>query len=183
MDSVLRDMSFLYVYLDDILVASKSAEEHLTHLQQLFERLSDHGLIVNPAKCQFGPSSITFLGHHITPQGAVPLPARVEAVTSFPHPRTTKSLQEFLGMVNFYNRFLPHAAHLMRPLYESLRGKRANNEVDWSPERDKAFCATKTALANATLLVHPSPSAPVALTTDASDYAVGAVCEQWVGGA
>ena len=86
-------------------------------------------------------------------------------------------------MVNFDNRFLPHAAHLKRPLYESLQGKRANNEVDWSPERDKAFCATKTALANATLLVHPSPSAPVALTTDASDYAVGAVCEQWVGGA
>jgi len=86
-------------------------------------------------------------------------------------------------MVNFYNRFLPHAAHLMCPLYDSLRGKRANNEVDWSPERDKAFCATKTTLANATLLVHLSPSAPVALTTDASDYVVGAVCEQWVGGA
>ena len=85
-------------------------------------------------------------------------------------------------MVNFDNRFLPHAAHLKRPLYESLQGKRANNEVDWSPERDKAFCATKTALANAALLVHLSPRALVALTTDASDYAVGAVCEL-VGGA
>ncbi len=183
MDSVLRDMSFLFVYLDDILVASTSMEEHLTHLRQLFERLSEHGLIVNPAKCQFGQPSITFLGHHVTPQGAVPLPARVEAVTGFPRPRTIKSLQEFLGMVNFYNRFLPHAAHLMRPLYEALRGKKANSEVDWSPERDKAFCAVKAALANAALLAHPSPSALIALTTDASDYAVGAVCEQWVGGA
>ena len=116
MDSVLRDLPFLFVYLDDILVASAGAEEHLSHLRLLFERLSEHGLITNPAKCQFGLSSITFLGHHVTPQGAVPLPARVDAVACFPRPRTVKSLQEFLGMVNFYNRFIPHAAHLMRPL-------------------------------------------------------------------
>ena len=76
MDSVLRDLPFLFVYLDDILVASACAEEHLSHLRLLFERLSEHGLIINPAKCQFGLSSITFLGHHVTPQGAVPLPAR-----------------------------------------------------------------------------------------------------------
>ena len=183
MDSVLRDMPFLFVYLDDILVASATPEEHMTHLRQLFERLSEHGLIVNPAKCQFGQSSITFLGHHVTPRGAVPLPARVEAVAAFPRPHTVQSLQEFNGMVNFYNRFLPHAAHLMRPLYEALRGKASKDVLDWSADMDKAFAAAKTALANAALLAHPSPTAPVALTTDASDYAVGAVCEQWVGGA
>ncbi|RJG15673.1 RNA-directed DNA polymerase [Alcanivorax profundi] len=98
MDSVLRDMPFLFVYLDDILVASASADDHLIHLRQLFGRLSEHGLIINPAKCEFGRSSITFLGHHVTPQGAVPLPAKVDAVASFPRPRTVKSLQEFLGM-------------------------------------------------------------------------------------
>ena len=183
MDSVLRDMPFLFVYLDDILVASASREEHMTHLQQLFERLGEHGLIVNPAKCQFGLSSITFLGHHVTPRGAVPLPARVEAVAGFPRPRTVRSLQEFLGMVNFYNRFLPHAAHLMRPMYEALRGKLPKDVLDWSSEMDIAFTAAKAALADAALLAHPSPAAPIALTTDASDYAVGAVCEQWVGGA
>lgn len=100
MDSVLRGMSFLFVYLDDILVASVSAEEHLVHLRQLFERLNEHGLIVNPAKCQFGLSAIEFLGHHVSPQGAVPLPAKVEAIAVFPCPRTVKPLQEFLGMVN-----------------------------------------------------------------------------------
>ena len=103
--TVLRDMLFLFVYLDDILVASASADDHLTHLRQLFRWLSEHGLIINPAKCEFGRSSITFLGHHVTPEGAVPLPAKVDAVASFPHPRTVKSLQEFLGMANFYNRF------------------------------------------------------------------------------
>ncbi|XP_056128342.1 uncharacterized protein LOC130106298 [Rhinichthys klamathensis goyatoka] len=176
MDSVLRDMPFMFVYLDDILMASASADDHRTHLRQLFGRLSEHGLIINPAKCEFGRSSVSFLGHHVTPQGAVPLPAKVEAVASFPRPRTVKSLQEFLGMVNFYNRFLPRAAQLMRPLYYALRGRRPADVLAWSPEMADAFDAAKTALANAALLAHPSPTAPVALTTDASDYAVGAVC-------
>ena len=137
MDSVLRDMPLLFVYLDDILVASASADDHLTHLRQLFRRLSEHGLIehgliVNLAKCEFGRSSITFLGHHVTPQGAVPLPARVDAVAGFPRSRAVKSLQEFLGMVNFYNCFLPHAAQLMRPLYDALWGGRPADVLDWS---------------------------------------------------
>ncbi|KAK7909571.1 hypothetical protein WMY93_014255 [Mugilogobius chulae] len=101
MDSVLRDMPFLFVYLDDILVASATAGEHMSHLRQLFERLSEHGLIVNPAKCQFGLSDIEFLGHLVSPQGAVPLPAKVEAISAFPRPHSVKPLQEFLGMVNF----------------------------------------------------------------------------------
>ena len=85
-------------------------------------------------------------------------------------------------MVNFYNRFLPHAAHIMHPLYGALRGKKSKDELDWTSEMDEAFTAAKSALADAALLAHPSPAAPIALTTDASDYAVGAVCEQWVNG-
>ena len=107
MDSVLRDLPFLFVYLDDILVASTSKSQHLTHLRKLFERLSQHGLIVNPAKCQFGLSTIDFLGHRVTKDGALPLPSKVEAVAQFPRPLTVKALQEFLGMVNFYHRFIP----------------------------------------------------------------------------
>ena len=86
-------------------------------------------------------------------------------------------------MINFYNRFLPHAAHLMSPLYEALKGKKDNDDVDWTQVRGQAFEDSKAALANAAMLAHPSPAAPIALTTDASDYAVGAVCEQWVDGA
>uniref|UniRef100_A0AAV2KQ35 ribonuclease H n=1 Tax=Knipowitschia caucasica TaxID=637954 RepID=A0AAV2KQ35_KNICA len=121
MDNVLRNLPFLFVYLDDILVASASAEVHLTHLRLLFERLKEHGLIIIPAKCEFGRSSITFLGHHVTPQGVVPLPAKVKAIIDFPRPNTMKPLQEFLGMVNFYNRHIPRGAHLMRLLGDSSR--------------------------------------------------------------
>ena len=183
MDSVLRDLPFLFVYLDDILVASSSPSEHLSHLRTLFERLTEHGLIINPAKCEFGLSTIDFLGHRVTKDGIVPLPSKVEAITTFPRPVTIRALQEFLGMVNFYHRFLPRAAQTMRPMYEALKGAKPKHTVDWSPERDKAFVDAKTALAKAAMLAHPASSAPIALTTDASDYAVGAVYEQWVGDA
>uniref|UniRef100_A0AAV2KNF0 ribonuclease H n=1 Tax=Knipowitschia caucasica TaxID=637954 RepID=A0AAV2KNF0_KNICA len=81
MDSALRDMPFIFVYLDDGLVASSSEEE--THLRVLFTRLNQHGLIINPAKCVFGVPSIKFLGHLITSEGAAPLPSKVEAVSTF----------------------------------------------------------------------------------------------------
>lgn len=104
MDSVLRDMPFLFVYL--------AAKEQLSHLSLLFECLNEHRLIVNPAKCQFGWAAIEFLGNHVTPQEVIRLPAKV------------KPLQEFLGMVNLYDRFIPWAAHRMSPLYEALKGKK-----------------------------------------------------------
>ncbi|KAM3838162.1 uncharacterized protein ACN63O_023300, partial [Diretmus argenteus] len=172
MDSVLWDMPFLFVYFDDILMASTSVEQHMAHLQQF---------IINPAK--FGLSTIDFLGHRVTEDGAVRLPAKVDAVASFPHPQTVKSLQEFLGMVNVYNRFISGAAHLMRPLYNVLHGRSPKDVVDWSPVRDKAFKDAKAALASGALLAHLSPTAPVALPTDALYNAVEAVYEQWVGGA
>ena len=183
MDTVLRDLPFLFVYLDDILVASTSKAEHTSHLLTLFERLSQHGLSINPAKCQFGLRTIDFLGHRINKDGAVPLPSKVEAVMNFPRPLSVKSLQEFLGMVNFYHRFLPHAAQLMQPLYEALKGKAARHAVIWTEERNRAFEDAKAALAKATMLAHSAPKVPISITSDASDYAVGAVHEQWVKGA
>ena len=111
MDSVLRDLPFVFVYLDDILVASASVEEHLSHLRALFTRLSEHGLIINPAKCQFGVSDIDFLGHRVTDGGATPLPAKVEAVAAFPRPLTVRSLREFLGMVTFSPFHRPSRPH------------------------------------------------------------------------
>ncbi|XP_075328775.1 tripartite motif-containing protein 16-like [Odontesthes bonariensis] len=143
------------------------------------ERLTEHGLIINPAKCEFGRSTIDFLGHRVTKDGVVPLPSKVEAITTFPRPVTFRAIEEFLGMVNFYHRFLPRAAQTMHPLYEALKGVKPKHTVDWKPERDKAFVDAKTALAKAAMLAHPASSAPIALTTDASDYAVGAVYEQW----
>ena len=175
--SVLED--FLFVYIDDILVASTRAKEHRHHLHLLFRRLADHGL-VNLSKCTFGVEDIDFLGHRVTPRGVEPLPERVEAIHQFPQPQNPKALSEFLGMVNFYHRFVPHAAALMNPLHGLTNAK--GQEFQWTPQHREAFDATKEALSPAALLVHPSPTATTCLTTGASDLAIGGVLQQFLDG-
>lgn len=180
MDTACAGLDSVFVYLDDILVASKTKDEHICDLRELFNRLKNNGLIINLNKCQFGRLSIDFLGHRIDRHGAVPLPSKVEAVRRFSRPLTVKGLQEFVGMVNFYYRFIPSAARLMRPLHQALAGKPTQRTFAWSEEMVEAFEATKFALAEATLLAHPLPQAEMCLTTDASDTAVGAVLQQRV---
>ena len=123
MDTVCNGLDFVFVYLDDILVSSTSAEQHMLHLREVFHRLSTHGLVNKVSKCQFGATTIDYLGHQITSQGAIPLPAKVEAIRTFARPTTIKELQQFVGMLNFYHRFVPNTAHIMRPIYDALAGK------------------------------------------------------------
>ena len=119
MDTVLRDIPCSFHYLDDILVASSSEEEHLDDLRVVCSRLHEQGLVVHMEKCVFGAESIEFLGHTISRHGARPLPAKVEAITNFPRPTTIKGLQQFLGMLNFYHRFLQGAAQNLHPMYSA----------------------------------------------------------------
>ncbi|XP_032895478.1 uncharacterized protein LOC116985123 [Amblyraja radiata] len=170
MDCVCRGLDFVFVYLDDSLVDSRSRQEHCIHLRQLCQRLSDFGLAINASKCRFGVTAIDSLGHRVTAQGVVPLPTRVDAIRRFPRPTTVRGLQEFVGMVTFYHRFLPSAAAIMRPLFHLIAGHR--REVDWSMEATAAFERAKQALAEATMLVHPREDATTALTVDASEVAV-----------
>ena len=140
-------------------------------------------MVVNPAKCQFGYTEIDFLGHHITEQGSIPLGQKVQAVREFPKPMNIKGLQEFVGMINFYNRFLPHSAEILAPLYQAIgKNSRSIKKISWSDDMDRAFDQAKEMLAKVTLLNHPDPSSPIALTTDASDTAIGAVLEQKIKG-
>ncbi len=176
MDEVCRELPFVYVYMDDLLVASQSAEEHTLHLRALFQRLVDFGLIINPDKCLLGASELDFLGHRIGPEGIQPLPERVKAVAEFPQPQTKTQLQEFLGLINFYHRFIPRCAQTLVPLYSMLSSK--DKLLTWNDEARRSFQAAKTMLAHATLLEYPQPDAEVSITTDASDAAIGAVLEQ-----
>lgn len=180
-DSIAQGLDFVFAYIDDFLVASSDPQQHLEHLRILFKRLADNGLLVNPAKCQFGRNEIDFLGHKISAQGAVPLSTKVDAIVKFTPPKTIKGLQEFAGMINFYHRFVPRAAQILQPLYKIMNGK--TKTIQWTPELMSAFNGAKQALANATMLAHPKPEASIGLTVDASDIAVGAVLEQRIGDA
>ena len=120
MDSILQDLDFVFVYLDDILVASQNKEDHKRHLTTLFDRLLEHGLVIKLEKCRFGVEQIDFLGHRVSASGITPLPSKVTAVLEYPQPSNAKGLERFLGMLNFYHGFVPHAADILRPLYQAL---------------------------------------------------------------
>lgn len=176
MDGILRDIPFTFVYVDDILVASRSHKEHLEHLQQLFQLLSDNGLVINKGKCVFGVSELDFLGHRVTAQGIRPLPDRVAALCNSAAPTDRTSLQRFLGMMNYYHRFIPHIAETLTPLHSQASGK--GQTITWSTECQTAFEKAKRALSEAVLLHHPQTDAATSLTVDASNTAIGAQLEQ-----
>ena len=176
MDKILGEIPHTFVYLDDILIASSTQEEHLEDLERVFSILEENGLVVNRKKCILGESSIEFLGHLCDAHGIKPLPCKVEAIRKVKPPTTIKELQRFLGMINYYRRFIKSAAHHLYHLFEALGAK--PKRLDWSPEMQSSFEAIKEALASATMLHHPDPSLPLSLTTDASDVAIGAVLEQ-----
>ena len=179
MDKLFRHLPFVFTYLDDHLIASRTLEEHLAHLQQFFQVLHDSGLTINPAKCVFAVPSLKFLGHMVDEAGITPLPRHVAAVQDCPPPTDIKQLQRFLGLINFYRRFLPSVARTLQPLTDLLKG--SPKVLVWSPAAEAAFVAAKASLVAAVPLCHPAPNAVLSLAVDASDSHVGGVLQQQVG--
>jgi len=180
-DQVLHGLPFCYPYIDDLLIASSSQEEHIEHLRSVLQRLDDHGILINVNKCVFGVSSLEFLGYHVDATGIRPLESKIQVVRDFPQPTSQRKLREFLGLVNFYRRFIPNAAKLLQPL-NILLSKSSPKTLTWNDDAATAFTAVKIALADATLLSHPQLGAPTCIMTDASDSAVGAVLQQLING-
>ena len=180
-DQVLRGLDFVFVYIDDILVASENQQEHTSHLQQVFERLADYGVTINPQKCVFGEASIDFLGHHIDNTGIRPLQEKTNAILDYPIPQSIRSLRRFLGIVNYYCRFIPKCSELLKPLTDLLKGN--PKKLSLSSKAIEAFNLLKTQLSNVATLKHlqTDGSATLVLKTDASQYAVGAVLQQMIG--
>nr|VZI40758.1 unnamed protein product [Spirometra erinaceieuropaei] len=177
---ILRGLPFAYAYIDNILVASSSAEEHASHLRRIFDRFQQHDLQLNVDKCVFGVNSLDFLGHHVDQHGITPLTEEVQCIWSLPVPNTLTQLRRFIGLINYYRRFIPHCAAMLAPLTDLLKSKA--KPIELSPAAHTAFEEAKEALADATMLHHLSfdAHAQLILTTDASSSAVGAVLHQQV---
>jgi hypothetical protein len=175
MDRVLGEVEPAFAYLDDVLISSPDAHQHELDVRQTLRALQAAGLVINADKCVFGATELDFLGHHITAEGITPLSSSIAAIRDYPRPSTTKQLQGFLGVVNFYRKFVPAAARTLKPLTDALRGKpRPSAAVEWSEERVAAFQAAKDALCNTVQLAHPDPAAELAIMVDASADHVGA---------
>ncbi|GFV82691.1 retrovirus-related Pol polyprotein from transposon opus [Trichonephila clavipes] len=174
---VLYGLDFVFSYLDDVLVASSTEEEHSKHLKMVFEKFQQYGLPINVSKSVMGADQVEYLGFLITAEGSRPLPEKVQATLNYKLPETVHDLRTFLGMINFYRRYLKDAAKTQTPLNELLKGakKKDRRKVRWTDDTRKSFEKCKTDFAEAALLSFPRSGLPLSLCTDASDFAVGAV--------
>ena len=111
-----RGLDFIFVYLNNLLMTSPDHATHKKHLQILFTRLAEYGIIIGPEKCQFGMEELSFTGHHVSSEGISPLLTPVDVIVNFVRPEKQRALRRYLGMVNNYHRFIPHCAAKLTPL-------------------------------------------------------------------
>ena len=174
---------FLAVYLDDIIIFSKSPEEHLNHLAEVISILENNQCFIRLEKCQFAKTTLDYLGFTVqgatdsSPSGIKPSAKKLRAVEEWPLPTSVRQVQQWLGFCNFYRRFIPNYAAIAQPLY-ALTEK--DNKFNWTPECQAAFHKLKHRLITAPMLVTPKtgPDSTFVLSTDASTYAIGAVLLQ-----
>ena len=119
-DHITRGLDFVFVYLDDLLVTSPDHKTHKKHLNILFKRLAEYGIIIGPEKCQFRTTELSFLGHHVCAEGISPLPIAVDEILNFVKPEKQRALRRYLGMVNYYHCFIPHCAEKLTLLNNLL---------------------------------------------------------------
>jgi hypothetical protein len=162
-------------YLDDIIVAGKSFDEHLENLELVFKRLRMHGLKLNAAKCELFKKEVNFLGHTLSREGVTPLKSNIQAILDFEPPKTIKEVRRFCGMVNFYKKFIVDSDKVMRHLYQVKSGS-----FEWTDDCQSAFLKAKRSLIEAPVLAFPdySMDKPFVLTVDASNEGAGAVLSQ-----
>jgi hypothetical protein len=177
MNNVLRPYldQFVVVYLDDILIYSRTPEEHEQHLQLVLKALEDNELYVGLDKCAFGFPEVDFLGHVVSGEGIKPDPGKISAVQEWPTPKGIREVRSFLGLTGYYRRFIQHYSAKALPLTELTR---ADSVWHWGPIQQAAFDALKHALTTAPVLLTPDPQLPYEVYTDASNFALGAVLLQ-----
>jgi len=163
------------VYLDDILVFSKTFEEHCDRLAAVFGRLGRHTLKLKPAKCHLFQRAVTFLGHVVSEEGIQCDPDKVAAIATWPRPMNTTEVRTFCGLASYYRSFVQDFARIAGPLHELTR---KNVAFGWNEDRERAFQELKHRLTSAPILVAPRDEGTFVLDTDASDTALGAVLQQ-----
>lgn len=177
MDNMLRDLvgKTCLVYLDDIIIYSTSLQEHIVSLKQVFERLRSSNFKVQLDKSEFLRKEIAFLGHLVSTEGIKPNPAKIEAIQKFPIPRTRREIKSFVGLLSYYRKFIPDLARLLRPMTDCLKQDR---RITLDEDYVGSFETCRRILMNDPILQYPDFSKPFILTTDASNFALGAVLSQ-----
>ncbi len=166
---------FCVNYIDDILIFSKSFEDHMNHLRALMTAIINEGFRLKFLKCNFAKISIKYLGHEIGPNHVKPLNDNLAAINHFPLPKNCRNVRQFLGKINFYLKFIPRASSLLEPFHKLLR---KNISFQWSSECQQTFDEVKHLLTSAPILAIFDSAKPITIYTDASAVGIGAVLKQ-----
>jgi len=172
MGHILRGLEYRFalIYIDDIIIFSKSIDRHLVHLEEVFRRLRDANVKLNPKKCSFVKRRVEYLGHVVTPEGVSPNPDKIRVVEEFPTPKNVKELRSFLGLANYYRRFVRGFSNVASPL-NSLTKKGV--PFVWTEACAVAFDKLKRALVNAPILAYPNFEEQFLLFVDANSTGIG----------
>eukprot|EP00731_Ephydatia_muelleri_P036553 Em0276g5a len=177
MDRVLGGLkwSSCLVYLDDIIIVGTSFSEHLRNLAGVLQRLRQAGLKLKPSKCKWCQKSVTFLGHIVSEEGVAADPSKTAVVAGWPPPQSKREMQQFLGLANYYRKFVKNFAAIAKPLH---RLTEKNTDFKWTVECQHAFDVLRACLSSPPVLSYPDYSRRFVLDTDASDIGIGAVLSQ-----
>lgn len=164
-----------FTYLDDVIIYASSLEEHNTKLKNVFDRFRANNLKLQPDKCEFLHKEICYLGHLITENGVKPNPKKISAIAEYPRPTNPKSIKQFLGLLGYYRKFINKFATIAKPLTYLLK---KDVPFVWGLDQENAFQNLKSCLTREPILQYPDFTKPFALTTDASNFAIGAILSQ-----
>lgn len=171
---------FVFVYLDDIIIATNDFETHFEILHKLTERISAAGLTISVSKSRFCMRSLKYLGYIVNEEGISPDPEKISAIEGYPVPKSVKDVRRLIGLTGWYRRFIPNFATITAPITGLI--KKNCTKIEWNPEAQEALGRIKVALTSAPVLANPNYENPFIIQTDASDSGMGAVLVQGEGG-
>ena len=175
-------MNICECYLDDIITYGDSEEQFMSNLEQVFQRLQERKVTLNPAKCRFGMEEIEYVGHVINSKGLTFTRDKLDSVVNFPKPNTHKEMLSFLGLANYFRMHIKNHSDLVQHLSASCRPYKRNQKIEWTPVMEQEFSHIKEMIDACPQLYFFDPTAPVFLQTDASQHGMGAYLFQLVDG-
>ena len=165
MKNLLQNIPCVIVRVDDILVSGANDNDHLRNLEEVLTRLAEAGLRLKKGKCVFMESQVTYLGHRVSKEGIQAMEDKVDAIANAPSPKNVSELKSYLGMINYYQKFLPNLSSVLAPLHKLLNGKCSWH---WGKEQQLAFDQSKSFLKSSKLLVHYDDKKELTLACDGS---------------
>ncbi|XP_046383599.1 uncharacterized protein K02A2.6-like [Ischnura elegans] len=179
MQEIVKGLPMVTCYLDDLLISGKDLKDCQERVEMVLNRLNEYNVRVNMNKCKWFCESVDYLGHTISAKGVCPISHKMKAILEAKVPQDVSQVRSFVGMLNFYHRFLPNLSSLLKPLYDLVK---KDATWEWTFECNQAFGKCKELLLGHPLLVHYNPKYPIVVSADASPYGVGAVLSHLIDG-